>query len=307
MNTPSNAMPDAFDPQGISPTPVSATRPFYWCLRRELWEHRSLFIAPLAVSGFVLLGFLIGLLAHRMSALVPPDITDKPGELVQPYEFAAGLFMFTQMLLGLFYCLDALHGERRDRSILFWKSLPVSDLTTVLSKATIVIVVLPLITFAFTVATQFAMLLLNSGVRLASGQSVAVLWTQVPLFQMCVPLFYHLLAVHGFWYAPFFGWLLLVSAWARRAPFLWATVPLLAIGLVERIAFHTLHFCSLLGNRLSTSGQDAMAPPGRMPIDPMTHLTPLRFLSSPGLWFGLLFMAVCLLLAARLRHYREPV
>ena len=59
----------------------------------------------------------------------------------------------------MFYCLDALYGERRDRSILFWKSLPVSDLTTVLSKASIPIVVLPLLTFAVTVATQLIMLL----------------------------------------------------------------------------------------------------------------------------------------------------
>ena len=83
----------------------------------------------------------------------------------------------------MFYCLDALHGERRDRSILFWKSLPVSDLTTVLSKASIPLVVLPLLTFAITVATQWLMLLLSSAVLLVSGQSVATLWTQLSFFR----------------------------------------------------------------------------------------------------------------------------
>ena len=74
-------------------------------------------------------------------------------------------------VVGVFYCLDALHGERRDRSILFWKSLPVSDLTTVLSKASIPLVILPLITFAIVIATQLIMLLLSSAAMLISGLS----------------------------------------------------------------------------------------------------------------------------------------
>ncbi len=127
--------------------------------------------------------------------------------------------MLTTLLVGVFYCLDALHGERRDRSILFWKSLPVSDLTTVLSKASIPLVVLPLLTFAITVAMQWIMLLLSSAVLLGSGLSVATLWTQLSFVQMSLVLLYHLLTVHSLWYAPFYGWLLLVSGWARRAPF----------------------------------------------------------------------------------------
>ena len=157
--------------------------------------------------------------------------------------------MGTTFIVGMFYCLDALHGERRDRSILFWKSLPVSDLTTVLSKASIPLVVLPLLTFAITVATQLIMLLLSSAVLLGSGLSVATLWTQLSLFQMSLMLLYHLVTVHALWYAPIYGWLLLVSAWARRAPFLWAALPLLAIGVVEKIAFNTSHFAAMLGYR----------------------------------------------------------
>ncbi len=131
--------------------------------------------------------------------------------------------MVTAFIVGIFYCLDALHGERRDRSILFWKSLPVSDLTTVLSKASIPLVVLPLLAFVdhrrhavdHAAAEQ-------PWSCWASGLSVATLWTHLPLFQMSLMLLYHLLAVHGLWYAPIYGWLLLVSGWARRAPFLWA-------------------------------------------------------------------------------------
>jgi ABC-2 type transport system permease protein len=88
-----------------------------------------------------------------------------------PYDVAAMVLIITAFIVGLFYCLDALYGERRDRSILFWKSLPVSDLTTVLSKATIALVVLPLVTFAVIVATQFVMLLWTSVLLISHGMS----------------------------------------------------------------------------------------------------------------------------------------
>ena len=214
--------------------------------------------------------------------------------------------MLTTFVVGLFYCLDALHGERRDRSILFWKSLPVSDLTTVLSKASIPLVVLPLLTFAITVVTQGIMLLLSSAVLLGSGLSVATLWTQLSLFQMWPLLLYHLLAVHALWYAPLYGWLLLVSGWARRAPFLWAALPLLAIGIVEKIAFNTSYFAALLGHRFLGGPEGGASSGNAMSMAPLTQLTPGQFLTSPGLWIGLAIAAAFLAAAVRLRRYRGP-
>src|SRR6266704_6630884 len=96
-----------------------------------------------------------------------------------PYELAAALIMGTAFIVGIFYSLDALYGERRDRSILFWKSLPVSDLTTVLAKLTVPLFVLPLLSFAITVVTQLIMLLVSSAILLGSGLKIATLWTQV--------------------------------------------------------------------------------------------------------------------------------
>src|SRR5438067_10193484 len=109
-----------------------------------------------------------------------------------PYDVALSMIMLTTMLVWLFYCLDTLYGERRDRSILFWKSLPVSDTTTVLSKTSIPVVVLPLLAFAITVATQFAMLLLSSAVLLGSGMSPGTLWSHLPLLHTWRMLFFHL-------------------------------------------------------------------------------------------------------------------
>jgi ABC-2 type transport system permease protein len=303
MNTESNAMPESpFESQVIAPAVISATRRMYWSVRRELWENRSLYLAPLAVAALILVASLIGTI-HLPGKLHDPS---QQQELIeQPYTFAALLLMFTTFVVGVFYCVDALQGELRDRSILFWKSLPVSDLTTVLSKASIPFVVLPLVTFAVTVVTQGIMLLLGSARLLGSGQS-ATLWTDVSLFQMSVMLLYHLVAVHALWWAPLWGWLLLVSAWARRAAFLWATLPLLAIGILEKIAFNTSHFAAMLEHRLG--GPEGVASSGNgMSMASLTPATLGQFLTSPGLWIGLAFAAACLAAAVRLRRYREPI
>src|SRR5438445_8990900 len=176
MNTQSNAM-NEFDSQRIAPAAMSVTQPMYWSVRRELWENRSIYIAPLAVAAVTLFGFLIATIGRAFSTT---DLAERRAILEEPYTFAALLIMGTTFVVAVFYCLDALHGERRDRSILFWKSLPVSDLTTVLSKASIPLVVLPLLTFAITVVTQWIMLLLSTAVLLGSGLSVATLWTHLP-------------------------------------------------------------------------------------------------------------------------------
>jgi ABC-2 type transport system permease protein len=112
---------------------------------------------------------------------------------------------------------------------------------------------------------------------------VATLWTAV--FQMSLVLLNHLLTVHVLWHAPIYGWLLLVSGWARRAAFLWATLPPLAICAIEKLAFNTTHFAVMLQHRF-TGGPEALRVPHSFPIDP-TQLTPGRSLSSPGLWIGL--------------------
>src|SRR6266702_4353580 len=309
MNTQSNTLPESFEAQTVAPAALTAVRSMYWSIRRELWESRSIYIAPLAAAAVFLLGFLISTidLPQKMRALSTMDPAHQREVIAMPYDMVAGLMMLTAMIVGVFYCLDALHGERRDRSILFWKSLPVSDLTTVLSKASIPLVVLPLLTFAITVVTQWIMLLLSTAVLLGSGLSVATLWTHLPLFQMWLMLLYHLLAIHALWYAPFFGWLLLVSGWARRAAFLWAALPLLAIGVVEKIAFNTSHFAAMLGHRLSGGSEGVGFTAGSMSMDPLTQLTPDQFLISPGLWVGLAVTAAFLAAAVRLRRYQGPI
>jgi len=306
MNTQSNAMPESFDSQGIAPVAMSATRPMYWSVRRELWENRSIYIAPLAAAAVFLFGFVVNMvtLRRRIHGVWPPD-PQQHHVLATRYELAAALIMGTALIVGIFYSLDALYGERRDRSILFWKSLPVSDLTTVLSKITIPLVILPLLSFAITVATQFIMLLLSSAILAGSGVNIGTLWAEASFFHVSLVLLYHLLTVHGVWYAPLYGWLLLVSALAPRAPFIWAFLPPFVICGVEKIAFNTSHFLALLQYRLLGPG-GAMAPDNH-PRDFMATLIPEHFFSTPGLWTGLVVAAVFLFAAVRLRRYRGPI
>lgn len=309
MSTQSDVLPESSrESLAIASAEIPLTQRMYWALRRELWENRAIYIAPLAAAGVALLGFLLTL-AHvparmrRASTLGPMELH----KLVeQPFDAAASLLMGTFLLVAFFYCLEALQRERRDRSILFWKSLPVSDLTTVAAKASIPFVVLPMLVFAINFATQFLMLVLSGAVLAASGLSAARYWGQVSLFPMSLLLLYHIVTVHLLWSAPVYGWLLLISAWARRAAFLWAVLPPLAIGALEKLLFNTAHFAAFLGQFFSGSGTEAFAVPDSMPMDPLTHITPIRFLTTPGLWLGLAVTAACLAAAVRLRRYREP-
>src|SRR2546427_1364347 len=137
--------------------PMPETRPMRWSLRRELWENRSIYMAPLIVAAVVLFGFMISTIGMpgRRRALLMLAPAQQRATVGMPYHIAATMLILTALIVGVFYCLDALHGERRDRSILFWKSLPVSDRTIVLAKASIPLVVLPLLIFAIIVTTQF--------------------------------------------------------------------------------------------------------------------------------------------------------
>src|SRR5881628_46567 len=281
-------------------------QPFYWSVRRELWENRSIYVAPILVAVVVLFGFLvstIGLPERRREVLLL-DPAKARAAIEAPYDMAAIMLILTAFIVGVFYCLDALHGERRDRSILFWKSLPVSDLTTLLSKATIPLVVLPLVSFAIIVTTQFVMLLWTSVLLITHGMNPASTSTNFSLFQQSLILLYGLGAI-ALWHAPIYGWALLVSGWARRATFLWAVVPFLAIGFFEKITFGTSHFASMLKNRLMGFAPEAFAFNGHSIAGP--QLTPMRYLSAPGLWLGLTFAAVFIAAAIRLRRYRGPL
>ncbi len=303
MNTTSNAVQES--QLGIPPAVLSATRSFYWSVRRELWEYRSIYLAPASIAAVIVLGFVFVLvgLPHTVRSAMALSPDHQRDALAQPFEVAAGLIMAASFIVSFYYALDSLYGERRDRSILFWKSLPVSDLTTVLAKAFVLLLLLPAISVAITLVTEAIIVLLSSAVLAASGLSVAGFWAQLQPMQSMMALLYHILTVHILWYAPLYTWLLLISAWSKRAPLLWALLPPFAIVVFERVAFHTTYFQNFLQNRFG-GGNDAAS--GNM-LDPEMRMPIFHFMITPGLWFGLLFAAAFLVAATRLRRARGPI
>jgi ABC-2 type transport system permease protein len=311
-----------------------ATRPFFWSVKREIWEHGSIYIAPLAIAGLVLFGFAVsifGMARHEreIRATMTPD--SFAGMAVLPYDVATVTVIVASVIIGCFYCLSALYNERRERSILFWKSLPVSNLTTVLSKAFLPMAVLPLIAFVVIALLHLTMLVMNVVGRMAAGLNLNDLLANLPIFQMDVAILYGLLAL-ALWHAPVYAWFIFVSGWAKKAPFLWGVLPPLALIVVEKIAFSTDYVAHLISYRLGGAIDVAFSKPIMLPMRALhEHVTqnkpahgahhgmdgvpvfgiaqidPVHFLSTPGLWTGLIVAAALLAAAMWMRRTREAL
>lgn len=289
-------------------TATASVRRFVWSVRRELWETRSIYLGPFGVGVIILIGFFIALvpMPSRLRAAQALGGAELRAAIEQPYVIAAIILMTVDLAIAVFYCVDALYGERRDRSVLFWKSLPVSDATAVLAKAAIPIVVLPLVTFAATVAVQTVMLISSAIVLAAAGLSASLVWQHVSLFDIWRINFGHLVAFHGLWYSPLYAWLLLASAWATRVPFLWAALPPVAVAIVERVAFNTRHVQTLMLDQF-LGGADISNPEGHltMTMDMLSSGSLGELLLSRGMGIGLAVSVLFLFGAMQLRRYRS--
>jgi ABC-2 type transport system permease protein len=291
-------------------------------LRRELWEHRSICVTPLVV------GFLVSLMAITGQATVSADhrvVVDLAllgASTLSPQERSAmigtamlavaGLLAFAMMVLAVFYCLDALYAERKDRSILFWRSMPVTDAETVVSKLLTALLVIPLVTFAVTVFTHLVVLLSSSiWVAASGGEAGRLIWAAAPLGQAWLATLAWLIAV-PLWLSPFVGWFLLVSAWTRRSPLLVAFLPMLVLPMLEKTLLGTSVLADVIFKRSVDlplfRGIDAetfMLSSGRFSFNILSRLDITGFLTSPGLWAGLIACALFSTGAIWLRRYRD--
>jgi len=289
---------------------VSPLKAFFWLVRRELWEHPSAWIAPLAVAGFAVFTHFISAVtisaAERQAVLAATS----SAKFMVPYSAAIGTIIILGLVVGALYSLDALQGERRDRSILFWKSLPVSDLLTVLSKAFIPIVVIPASILILAIAANLLMAPLQSLVWLAQGYDPAELWGRLDL-----PYLWGALAMGipfiALWYAPFYAWFLLAAAWARRAPILWAMAPFVPILMVEHLVLHNTPSHWALERRLAGGILEPYTVPNTgekvVWIDHAGQFDWGRVYSLPDLWVGVAMAALFLFIASRLRRSRPPL
>jgi len=282
---------------------------FAWSVRREVWEHRSVWIAPLAVAGFLLFALIFGMshITGNYSGNFSAVPADKQRLIVaMPFGLVASAILLVSFVVGIFYCLDALYSERRDRSILFWKSMPVSDTTTVLAKFFVPMIVIPAIAFVIALAVQLALLVFASIALSIHGIDTALMFDRLSPVTMTIGMLYGIV-VHVAWYAPIYALFLMVSA-ATRRPFLWVMVPAIALQILEKIAFNTSYTSKFIGYRLVGALGEAFEPGAmRGPITSLSQLDPVRYLSTPGLWLGLVAAAAFLYAAIRLRRSKEPL
>lgn len=275
---------------------INTTRPFLTLVRRELWEHRGLIWAPLAMALTII---VLSLLGAAQDIALPGVVVVRDAD--EQRDFLSTLMvglLVPQLLAGLvvvfFYLLDGLFTERRDRSILFWKSLPVSDTKTVLSKLFVALVAMPLWIWALSLLVGLVVF----GVLAAkvSNTPAAALgtWHGEDWLVLQATLLGKL-AVAALWYLPVAGWLLLVSVLAKRAPFLWATLPFLVLSLAERIALGTNVMGALVAQRLFGFSEE------------VSLMREFSLLASPDLWVGVAIGAALVYAAIRVRQRSDDI
>jgi len=308
-------------------TAAAADRPLgvlLTLMRRELWEHRYLWIAPLAVEAvLIVLGAMVG---HGHVRLTAPGNTDFGDWANTRSQKVAALSILQWMLsvplcvllIGVvsWYALDCLYAERRDRSILFWKSLPVSDGLTVLSKALVALTVAPLVAFGVALVGTLVFAAILS-VRMAAGGLPPVLSWDVVEWLRTELVMLVMLIVAMLWYAPVVAAMMLLSVWARPNPFLWAFLAPIVAPILERIAFGTHYLSSFMKYRaFDIWGTLAYGPVhGHFNIISKHALHPMgslldefnigAVLTDIDLWLGVAAAAAMLYAAMRLRRYRD--
>lgn len=294
---------------------------FLWLVRREVWEHKAIWVAPAIVIGCLLLLMLTGnvhlgpigeLGGDNVLAEVPHETQVKL--LVIVY---AGLALVMDMVLGIvafFYALDSLYSDRRDRSVLFWKSLPLSDLETVLSKFAVAAVLIPLVALAASLVAQIVVAAGGSARLALAGLPGGLMWEPEAMFGgFGVAFLWCVTAI--LWYAPIVAYLMLASAWAPRGPFLWAVLPPVGLWVGEQVVVGTEYVGDFVSDRLfglyrllgARSEEELAASGGELAkISQVDLVGSLReFYAAPELWLGVLAAALLLAGAMWVRRYRD--
>ena len=287
----------------------SPWRLFAWSVRRELWHSRAIIFAPFAIgalfiAGAVIAAFSAGELISQLKDLDPRRRAEFMGA---PALFAAEMIKLIAVLLAATYAFEAFHGERRDRSILFWKSLPVSDTVTVLAKAAVPLLVVPIVTSIATVVTQIVMLAIAGAAFSMNGMSFTTPWSETQ-FASALPWTLFSIFAQMLWQAPLYAWLMLVSGWARRLPALWAIGVPIGISIVEGLAFQTAYFGSAVKARLSDGNAAIFGNAARSAAGDSHGVDDLVvFFSSMPLWAGIAVAVVFIGAAIWLRRRAEPI
>ena len=295
-------------------------------IRRELWEHRAIYVTPAAIAIIVTLGVLAMLtftsgfakeldLAIFSAQNIAGD-AERRAALTMFFVGTSWLFVVALMFLTVFYSLDSMYAERKDKSILFWRSMPVTDAETVISKLLTAAIVIPAVTAVGIWITHLINLIVTSiWVATKGGDAGMLIWGSVALFDNWLAALIIVVA-SGLWMSPFIAWFLFVSTWAKRMPIVWAFLPPIVLGLLEWIVFRSRYFLTTIGERgdmtplfhtlsLEQFFEEEQWREGVQNISLLQHMDLVGFVTDPGFWSGLLVCGILTSAAIYVRRYRD--
>jgi ABC-2 type transport system permease protein len=287
-----------------------------WLIRREFWENRAIWMIPAVFGALLLLAALFGQVS--IPRLTSPQESEEAAAAF--LVIVGAMFYLVMGVYSTWYLLDCLYNDRKDRSILFWKSLPISDATIVLCKLLVGMIIIPLVYFAAADATALiAAFILSIRARASIGSS---LWNGDVWWQVQVLWTYAILTT-AVWYLPVTGWLMLVSAYARRAVILWAVLPPLLLYFLERVFFGTHMVGHIIARRLTALPSVSFKGVGpnytwthgggvvdnaSSPAPSVWHLiNPSGFFTSAETWIGVAVGIVLIVAAIQLRMRRSEI
>jgi ABC-2 type transport system permease protein len=296
-------------------------------VRRELWEHRAIFVTPAVIAVIVALMSITGqvtvssfnsALDGAILGITNLGERERSAFITVLTTGLSGFFILAMWVLIVFYSLDALYAERKDRSILFWRSLPCTDAETVLSKLVTAVLVIPLVTFAAIAVTQLVVLMLLSlWLSIHGANAWHLVWGAAPLLENWLAALVFVMAL-PLWLSPFIGWFLFVSAFTKRSPLLVAFLPILILPMLEKSLAGTTLLADAffvrsgslpllrgmeIGDFMFFDRGELRAVDSAVSLLPL--LNPLQFVASPGLWLGLIVCGLFATAAIYVRRYRD--
>ena len=224
--------------------------------RKEIWEFKkTLFWVPLIIAIFIIVAPLLKLILMEdyqsskwLEMITNVDNLGNVEGFTRIFLTAVmGMFvpfMMVSLIIQLYYFTTCLFDERRDLSIYFWRSLPVSDVLSVGVKLITGALVVPTIFMLAATCVVFVFLLfaLIACSVLSIGYDVSLwgLWGSADIISNLTAIWLNLIP-YALWMFPVFAWLMLASMFASKAPFLWAILPIVAILLIESFVVEYLH------------------------------------------------------------------
>ena len=200
----------------------------------------------------------------------------------------------------LAYSLSTFADERKDRSLIFWRSLPVSDLTTVLSKVFVVTLIVPLMVLPYIILLQLVAMT-SASIFFATNDIVSFSWLWgsyiiTDWFRIIFSLW-----AQALWSLPLFLWLMLAGTFAAR-PIAGAIVPPVILIVLEGVIFKTNLVLEFIENRIGFWSRSDSFPKEYQELRVVDITDILLLFSTQAFWIGILASVI---LVAGIVYFRS--